>query len=56
MHLSFEQTGEAKTEEQLAVIAEKRKEAGRRLQDLAVKNRAEKVHPQPRVRRERHTN
>jgi hypothetical protein len=35
--------GEPKTEEQLAQIAEKRREAGRRLQDQAAKNRAEKV-------------
>lgn len=35
--------GEQKTEEQLAELAEKRREAGRRLQDQAAKSRAEKV-------------
>lgn len=35
--------GEPKTEEQLAELAEKRREAGRRLQDQAAKSRAEKV-------------
>ncbi|KAF8323091.1 actin-like ATPase domain-containing protein [Clavulina sp. PMI_390] len=34
---------EAKSEEQLAQLAEKRKEAGRRLQEQAAKNRAEKL-------------
>ena len=36
---------EEKTEEELARIAEKRKEQGRKLQELAAKSRMEKVRP-----------
>lgn len=40
---SHVKAGEEKSEEQLAQLAEKRKEAGRRLQDQAAKNRVEKA-------------
>ena len=40
-------TTEEKTEEELARIAERRKEQGRKLQELAAKSRAEKVRQPP---------
>lgn len=38
------QVAEEKTEEELARIAERKKEQGRKLQELAAKSRLEKVH------------
>ena len=42
---------EEKTEEELARIAERRREQGRRLQEMAAKARADKVHLPPLYRR-----